>query len=55
MEDIETKPIPLEILIVLCAKSFMSGGTLEDIDPVSLLEMRDQLDLEIAKRRGTIH
>jgi hypothetical protein len=55
MEKPDKIKIPLELLITLCARSFISGGTINDIDSFSLEEMATQINLELEKREVTIH
>ena len=55
MEEIEDNYIPLEVLITLCARSFLSGGSLQDIDAVSLTQIKDQIEIEIQRRKATYH
>jgi hypothetical protein len=53
MEKPDKIEIPLELLITLCARSFISGGTINDIDSFSLEEMATQINLELEKREAT--
>lgn len=55
MEDNTKELMPLEILFVLCARSVISGGTVDDIDKITLQEINDGIQLELEKREATHH
>lgn len=55
MEDDTKELMPLEILFVLCARSILSGGTVDDIDKITLQEINDGIQLELEKREATYH
>lgn len=55
MEDNPKELIPLEILFVLCARSILSGGTTDDIDMLTLQEIKDGIEIELEKREATYH
>jgi hypothetical protein len=55
MEESHKIDIPLELLITLCARSFLAGGTVNDIDKLTLNEMAAQITLELEKREAILH
>ena len=55
MEESDKIDIPLELLITLCARSFLSGGTVNDIDGITLNQIAAQINLELEKREATLH
>ena len=48
-------PSPLAQLLVGLSGYIMSGGPVEEIDFIVLMELRDSIDEELTKRQGPIH
>ena len=46
---------PLAQLLVGLSGYIMSGGPVEEIDFIVLMELRDSIDEELTKRQGPIH
>jgi hypothetical protein len=55
MENNTEELIPLELLFVLCARSILSGGKVEEIDKLTLQEIKNGIELELEKREATYH
>ena len=49
------EPRPLAQLLVGLSTYIMSGGPIEEIDFIVLMELRDSIDEELTKRQGPIH
>ena len=49
------EPRPLAQLLVGVSGYIMTGGLIEDIDFIVLMELRDSIDEELTKRQGPIH
>ena len=49
------EPRPLHQLLVGVSGYIMTGGLIEDIDFIVLMELRDSIDEELTKRQGPIH
>ena len=49
------EPRPLAQLLVGVSGYIMTGGLIEDIDFIVLMELRDSIDEELTKRQGLIH
>ena len=48
-------PRPLHQLLVGISGYIMTGGLIEDIDFIVLMELKDSIEEELTKRQGTIH
>ena len=46
---------PLHQLLVGLSGYIMTGGLIEDIDFIVLMELKDAIEEELIKRQGTIH
>ena len=49
------EPRPLHQLLVGLSGYIMTGGLIEDIDFIVLMELKDSIEEELTKRQGTIH
>ena len=49
------EPRPLHQLLVGLSGYIMTGGLIEDIDFIVLMELKDAIEEELTKRLGTIH
>ena len=49
------EPRPLAQLLAGLTHYIMTGGPVEDIDFIVLMELKDAIEEEITKRQGTIH
>jgi len=49
------EPRPLAQLLAGLTHYIMTGGPVEDIDFIVLMELRDSIDEELTKRQGPIH
>ena len=49
------EPRPLHQLLVGMSGYIMTGGRIEDIDFIVLMELKDSIQNELDKRQGTIH
>jgi hypothetical protein len=49
------EPRPLAQLLVGLSSYIMSGGPIEEIDFIILMELKDSIQNELDKRQGTIH
>ncbi len=49
------EPRPLHQLLVGISGYIMTGGPIEDIDFIVLMELKDAIEEELTKRQGTIH
>ena len=49
------EPRPLHQLLVGISGYIMTGGLIEDIDFIVLMELKDAIEEELTKRQGTIH
>ena len=49
------EPRPLHQLLVGLSGYIMTGGRIEDIDFIVLMELKDSIEEELTKRQGTIH
>ena len=49
------EPRPLHQLLVGLSGYIMTGGLIEDIDFIVLMELKDAIEEELTKRQGTIH
>jgi len=49
------EPRPLHQLLVGISGYIMTGGPIEDIDFIVLMELKDSIEEELTKRQGTIH
>ena len=56
MEDSEQRDvIPLELLIIGCARMFLSGAKIEEISKNILTELKETIELELETREATYH
>ena len=49
------EPRPLAQLLVGLSGYIMSGGPIDDIDFIILMELKDSIKNELDRRQGTIH
>ncbi len=49
------EPRPLAQLLVGLSTYIMSGGPIEEIDFIVLMELKDAIEEELTKRQGPIH
>jgi len=49
------EPRPLAQLLVGLSGYIMSGGPIDDIDFIILMELKDSIQNELDRRQGTIH
>ena len=49
------EPRPLAQLLVGLSGYIMTGGPIEEIDFIVLMELKDAIEEELIKRQGTIH
>ena len=49
------EPRPLHQLLVGISGYIMTGGPIEDIDFIVLMELKDAIEEELTKRQGTVH
>ena len=49
------EPRPLAQILVGLSGYIMSGGPIEEIDFIILMELKDSIQEELDKRQGTIH
>ena len=49
------EPRPLAQLLVGISSYIMTGGPIEEIDFIVLMELKDSIEEELTKRQGTIH
>lgn len=56
MEDEKQRDvIPLELLIIGCARMFLGGAKSQEIDKNLLLELKETIELELETREATYH
>jgi hypothetical protein len=49
------EPRPLHQLLISMSGYIMTGGLVEGIDFMVLMELKDSIEEELTKRQGTIH